>query len=220
MVDNSETELRPSVIAAWEILSLVVSCLLAEWLLLSFVAGSKLVFAIPVGFALILMVVSHRVYGETTREIGFRLDNFLAALKSLAIPTAVFILLAIVLVTLFAQSGIALRTPRLRFTAIPLWALFQQYALQGFVNRRAQIWLGKGWKSILLVATVFAVVHLPNPLLTALTFVGGAVWAWSYQRESNLFALAISHTLASMTLAVIVPPSLINSLRVGFKFFG
>jgi membrane protease YdiL (CAAX protease family) len=103
---------------------------------------------------------------------------------------------------------------------VPLWALFQQFILQGFINRRAQMVLGPGLRSILLVAIVFSVVHLPNLPLAGITLLGGLVWAAVYQREPNLFALALSHSIVSIALALWLPPNLINSLRVGFKYFG
>jgi membrane protease YdiL (CAAX protease family) len=96
----------------------------------------------------------------------------------------------------------------------------QQYVLQGFINRRAQILFGRGSKSVLLVALIFALLHLPNPWLSVATFAGGLVWAYVYQRTPNLLALALSHALMSMLLALSLPPSTINSLRVGIKYFG
>ena len=203
----------------WEIASVVSSCLIAEWVALSFAGGSKLIIAIPVLLALGLIIFSHRERGETVQDIGFRVDNFLAACRLLLLPTVIVVLL-VVAIAWFTRHSIFVAPWRGRFLLLPLWALFQQYVLNGFINRRAQLALGKGLKSILLVAIVFSLFHFPNPLLALLTFVGGLIWAAIYQRQPNLLALALSHTVVSLTLALTASEGLLNSLRVGFKYFG
>jgi membrane protease YdiL (CAAX protease family) len=209
-----------SSLAAWEIASVTSSFLIAEWMVMPFAENSKIVAAIPIGLAFILMLLSHRARVESAREIGWRLDNFGSAVRLLILP---------MLIGVVALIGIGLMMKSLRFDRqqvlewavwLPLWGLMQQYVMQGFINRRAQILFGGGSKSVLLVALIFALLHLPNPWLSVATFAGGLVWAYVYQRTPNLLALALSHALMSMLLALSLPPTTINSLRVGIKYFG
>ena len=210
--------------AAWEIASVVASVLLAEWVVFSVGGGSQLILFVPVALAFVLMFVSHRLRGESARDVGWRLDNFLEAAWLLArllfVPT--------LLLLGFGWLNSNLNPARWRggqsILGVPalgvLWGLLQQYALQGFINRRAQILWGRGWLSVFLVALVFGGLHLPNPLLSLATFAGGLVWAYAYQRAPNLPALGLSHGLMTWVLVSSLPPASLYNLRVGFKFFG
>jgi membrane protease YdiL (CAAX protease family) len=206
-------------LALWEIASVVTSCLIAEWAALAFAGGAKLIAAVPILLALGLMVFSQRERGETVSDIGLGSDNLLACSRLLVLPTSIAVV-AIIASAWFTGHTVFAGQLRPRYLSLPLWALLQQYALNGFINRRAQQALGKGALSIVLVAAIFALLHLPNLLLGVLTFVGGMIWAAIYQREPNLFALAVSHSVVSLTLALNFADKGLNGLRVGFKFFG
>jgi len=207
-------------LAAWEIASVTLSFLIAEWVVPPFARQSLLVGAIPLCLALALILLSQRERGEKARDIGWRMDNFVRALASLALPMIAFA--ALIIITGWLSKGF--RTDKIYLWQwlawLPAWALIQQYALQGFINRRAQILCGRGFGSVLLVGCIFALLHLPNPWLACATFIGGLIWGGVYQRHPNLPALAISHTLMSLVLVWALPPSMMSNLRVGFRYFG
>ena len=206
-------------LALWEIVSVTSSALIALWVVQVFARHKYWIGAIPVGLALGLMFISHRIRGETARDLGFRFDNFLPALRLVLLPTVIAV--AVILLLAWIYGGRLTISPfRWRLLFVPLWALFQQYALQGFVNRRAQILFGTGSTSALFSALVFCLLHLPSPLLAVLTLVGAFVWSITYQRQPNLFALAVSHTVVSLVLSLFLPVNLTPMLRIGSKYFG
>jgi membrane protease YdiL (CAAX protease family) len=212
-------------LAAWEIASIVSSILIAEWIAASVAGGSRLLVAIPITLAFAFMIVSHRLRNETLHDLGFRFDNFLQAGLLLLLP---MVFVAVVCFALGRWFGGQTNfqawhagTPIIGQLALGFgWGLAQQYVLQGFINRRAQLVLGKGWLSVLLVAAVFSALHLPNVWLVVATFIGGVVWAVVYQRAPNLFALAVSHSLMTWVIVSTLPPSALHHLRIGFKYFG
>ena len=212
-------------LAAWEIASVASSILIAEWILAAVVGRSKFVVGIPIMLAFVFMICSHRLRGETLRDLGFRFDNFLQALRLLLLPMLLTAGLCLLTGWWLGEKMNFLRWHRERPIMSQLflgfgWGLAQQYVLQSFINRRAQIVWGTGWLSVLLVAAVFGGLHLPNPSLAAVTFVGGVVWAAVYQKAPNIFALALSHAVMTWVLVSTLPASALNHLRIGFKYFG
>jgi membrane protease YdiL (CAAX protease family) len=211
-------------LAAWEIGSFGSSAVIAEWILSAAAGRTKLIVLVPGALAFALAITSHVLRGEDLRDLGFRFDNFLQALKLLAVPM-------IAVAILCAGLGLALGGRPDPFRWHPerllgaqlglgfLWGLVQQYALQGFINRRAQIVWHKGVRSVLLTAFIFALLHFPNPWLMVLTFIGGLVWCAVYQRMPNLFALALSHAVMTWVLVSTLPLSALNHLRIGFNYF-
>src|SRR6266481_1005378 len=83
-------------LAAWEIASVVSSILIAEWILSAVIGRSKLIVAIPIGLAFVLMIGSHGLRDETIRDLGFRFDNFLRAGKLLLLPMFVTAVLCLI----------------------------------------------------------------------------------------------------------------------------
>ncbi|HKP38444.1 MAG TPA: CPBP family glutamic-type intramembrane protease, partial [Pyrinomonadaceae bacterium] len=184
---------------------------------------SKLIVAIPIVRAVIVIFFSHRARNEGLREIGFRFDNFLKALRLLLAPMLMAVALGLGIGWRLGSINF-MRWHPTRFLIIQLvlgfgWGLVQQYVLQGFLNRRAMTVLGKGWTSVFVIAAVFATLHLPNPLLTAITFAAGIIWSAVYQRVPNLFAVAISHSIMTWLVVSTIPPSALNQLRVGIRYF-
>jgi membrane protease YdiL (CAAX protease family) len=87
----------------------------------------------------------------------------------------------------------------------------------GFIYRRLRQSL-HSHQTIIITAGLFALVHAPNYPLMVLTFLGGLIWTFVYERAPNLFAPAISHLLLSATVLVAVPEGILPSMTVGYRY--
>lgn len=206
-------------------IALILFCVLvAEWAILPLFGKGSMMGAIPVGSAFVIMILSHWFRRESPRELGWRFDNFWRCialmLPVMFLATAVLILIGWLCGSLRITGGArpGWNTPVV-FVGLFAWGLVQQYALQGFLNRRAQEIWGKGSASVLFAASLFAFFHMPNFWLAIATFFGGLLWAWAYQRSPNLIALGLSHAVMSVILVLTVPYSSLHGMRVGYGYF-
>ena len=60
--------------------------------------------------------------------------------------------------------------------------------------------------AIFAAAAIFGLAHAPNLSLMILTFAGGLIWSWVYERAPNLPAIAISHAAVSLCVMTSLPP--------------
>lgn len=99
-----------------------------------------------------------------------------------------------------------------------LWALMQQFILQIYVLLRL-LRLGMTRTSAVALATLlFAMAHIPNPILIALTLIWGVISCVLFLRYRNLYALALAHGILGMTLAVTIPNHVMHHMRVGVGY--
>ncbi len=202
-----------------EIASVVGSVLLTAWVLTPLQLNQRWLEALPGFCALLLMIHSHWLHGETLAELGFTTKHFGRASKLLLGPMVVTAMLLICI----GFWGSSLHFERhfwLSLLLLPWWGLTQQYILQGFIYRRLRLIVGakKNTFTIFLAAFLFALVHAPNVPLMLLTLLGGLVWTWVYTRAPNLLALGLSHALMSAIAMSSLPTWFLQSMSIGYKY--
>ncbi len=168
---------------------------------------------------LAVMIVDPWRRGETLATLGLDGKSLKRALRLIAMP---ILLVVLGVVALIAWQPLCLPiAPALlkKFVVIIPWALFQQGIIQATFNKRLSKILGSGWIAATITAVCFALMHLPGPVLTAMTFVGGLAWSRYYQKTSNLWAIVLTHALLSAVLQSFLPPDLTHGFRVGPGYY-
>lgn len=147
--------------------------------------------AIAVPFWLGWAALAVRRDPSVLRRWGFRWDTFHASGRAVAF----FVLPAAVLL-----MGLGLATEHwpppptfwIVLAAYPAWALAQQFLLCSVLSRGLEGLMPP--RVVPLVAgSLFAIAHLPDLPLVALTAVAGVVFVALYQRWPNLWTQALGH---------------------------
>jgi membrane protease YdiL (CAAX protease family) len=169
--------------------------------------------------AVLCIAISIWVSFESWSAMGLRRANLL---RSLWVPAVALILatvaviIAIHLGTLHPVGGFTLYVRT--FWGYAIWSFAQQLLLVGFFLARFLRLLPTRRAAAIAAATLFALAHLPNPILTTVTLAWGLVACFVFLRYRNLYPLAIAHAIMGICLAVTIPGPVIRNMRVGLGY--
>jgi membrane protease YdiL (CAAX protease family) len=99
-----------------------------------------------------------------------------------------------------------------------LWAFVQQFLLQCFFLSRLLRLLPNPKYAALLAAVIFALAHLPNPILASVTLIWGFAACLLFLRYRNLYSLAMAHAILGISIAITVPGPVVHNMRVGLGY--
>jgi hypothetical protein len=153
------------------------------------------------------------------RAAGISRSGFLRSVWVVGVAlvlVAVAVLLASKVHTLHAPHGARLLVES--FWGYALWSFLQQFMLQGLFLARLLQLLPDRRLAVLSAASLFALAHLPNPLLTAMTLVWGVVSCMIFLRYRNLYTVGIAHAVLGVCVAVTVPGAMQHDMRVGLGY--
>jgi len=98
-----------------------------------------------------------------------------------------------------------------------IWAQVQEFILQSIFFIRLESVLNSR-RAVFWAASLYAVAHIPNPVLTALSFFGGLFFCELFRRYRNLFPLGIIHAALGLTIAASFPDRWLHHMRVGIGY--
>lgn len=99
-----------------------------------------------------------------------------------------------------------------------VWAFFQEFLLQIYVLSRLLRLLPRRAVAIMVAALLFAVAHIPNPVLTGLTLLWGLIACTLFLRYRNLYMLGLAHGILGICVAITVPDAVHHHMRVGLGY--
>jgi membrane protease YdiL (CAAX protease family) len=105
-----------------------------------------------------------------------------------------------------------------RYWLYAVWAFLQQFLVLDFFLLRLLRLLTSKTAAIAATAALFALAHMPNPVLTPLTLVWGAIACALFLRYRNLYTLGMAHAIFGICIAVTVPGHVDHNMRVGIGY--
>jgi len=151
--------------------------------------------------------------------MGLRERGFLRSLWVVA--AAMVLAFAAVVVGQRLDTLHAPRYPALfiqRYWAYAIWAFLQQFLILDFFLLRLLRLLPSKTAAIAATAVLFALAHMPNPVLTPITLVWGAIACALFLRYRNLYTLGMAHAIFGICIAVTVPGHVDHNMRVGIGY--
>lgn len=167
------------------------------------------------------VLLSQIVRRDSPRDLGLT-SRGLRGSARIVLPLAAALYVPALLYG-FASHSLVLLAPSKRtlvtLVGYALWCLFQQYVTQSYFHVRLMRVVANRHLSSLVIGLMFGGAHLPSPILTVATALGGFILAEVFARHRNIWPLALAQAAGGFLIAVLSPASLIHNMRVGPGYY-
>lgn len=156
---------------------------------------------------------------EGWAAMGLGAANFLRSLWIVGVAlllAALAISVAVRMHALHVPNGAA--TFLRRYAGYAVWSLVQQILLLDLFLLRFLRSLPTRKSAVMATAGIFALAHLPNPILTPPTLIWGVVACLLFLRYRNIYPLAMAHAVFGICIAITVPGPVSHNMRVGLGY--
>jgi hypothetical protein len=170
---------------------------------------------------LVMVLASHIAHHDRLSEMGLTLAGLRASAR-IALPLAMILFVPAVAYALASRKLLILPLSSNAVAAFGFygaWCVVQQYLMQSYFYRRLMSLSNDRHLTSAIVALMFGAAHLPNPVLTVVTALGGFLLAEIFARHRNIYPLALAQTVGGFLVAALSPASLIHNMRVGPGYF-
>jgi len=130
---------------------------------------------------------------------------------------ALLVLIILAMGALTHSLGAPQPLPWHRAWQYAIWALLQEFLLQSFMYVRLESLFGSR-QALFLASGLFALAHLPSPMLTSLSLLGALFFCEMFRRYRNIFPLGLVHAALGLTIAASLPDRLLHHMRVGIGY--
>ncbi len=157
---------------------------------------------------------------ESWAAFGMRAANGVRSLWIVGVALALGAAAIVVAIRLHTLHQVLTPSELLkRFWGYALFALAQQFLLQDFfLPRFLRLLQDRKTPAVLLATGVFSVAHLPNPILTLVTFAWGLAACLLFLHYRNLYSLAVTHAVFGICVAITLPGPMVHNMRVGLGY--
>jgi membrane protease YdiL (CAAX protease family) len=171
-----------------------------------------------IGVAAITILVLALIDHASLERLGLRLPKTFGASVVLGISFATAVSLVAMVHWAGGQVPANPTWPRLHMMwQYFVWAMIQQFILQSFFFTRCEELFGSS-AAVWVTATLFAAAHLPSPILTTFTLVGGLFFCEMFRRYRSIYPIGIVHAVLGLTVALTIPDSILHHMRVGIGY--
>lgn len=169
--------------------------------------------------ALLWVLLTTWISFDGWRAMGFRVEGFWRSTWVIGLAVALVaagVALAAKLHTLHAPDTLGQLVAR--YWSYTIWAFLQEFLLLNFFLLRLLRLLPNKIAAAMAATALFALVHLPNPILTPLTLIWGYAACLIFLRYRNLYIPAVVHALFGICIAVTIPGPVDHNMRVGLGY--